>query len=169
MNEDDPHHESLEAKLREMARQVGRSMERAMEGVDLDELADRIDVESERLKEMVEFASRWLGEQAATDSAASSEAEPQPAASTARGRPRRTGPHPLDIPSEDQGRALSGLSSGRWAVQAGTSVLIDESGDAIGAEGVVGELRARDWITAGGELTLVGEDAIRRWLAGGES
>jgi hypothetical protein len=167
MNEEDPDHESLEAKVREMARQLGRSVERAMEGIDLDEVADRIDVESERLKEMVELAARWLGEQTATGSAPTPEAGPQSRPSTAPRRPRRIGPHPLDVPTEEQGRALSGLASGRWTVQAGTHVLIDESGDAIPAsEDVIGDLRARDWITASGEVTLVGEDALRRWLAG---
>jgi hypothetical protein len=28
---------------------------------------------------------------------------------------------------------------------------------------LVGELRARDWIAATGELTLVGRDALTRW------
>ncbi len=31
--------------------------------------------------------------------------------------------------------------------------------------GLVGELRARDWIAPSGELTLVGRDALKRWLA----
>lgn len=34
--------------------------------------------------------------------------------------------------------------------------------------GVVGELRARDWIAATGELTLVGRDALRRWSRGAD-
>jgi hypothetical protein len=163
MNEEDPHHESLEEKLREMARQLGRSIERAVEDVDLEEIAERVRVDSERMKEFAELASRWLGEQFPP----SEERESEPEAQADRPRQRRTGPHPLDIPTEEQGLALSGLGSGRWRVESGTNVLIDESQGPgpTDAMGVVGELRARDWITADGQLTLIGEDALRRWLA----
>lgn len=165
MNEEDPHHESLEQKLREIARQIGHSVERVVEEVDLDEIADRVGIESDRVKELADLATRWLGEQFPADPTTARDSQ-QPA-SADRGSQRRSGPHPLDVPSEEQGLALSALSSGRWKVQSGTDVLIDDSeGPAPhSATGVVGELRARDWITATGELTLVGQDALRRWLA----
>ena len=34
--------------------------------------------------------------------------------------------------------------------------------------GLVGELRARDWINAEGEVTLVGRNALRRWMGHGD-
>jgi hypothetical protein len=36
------------------------------------------------------------------------------------------------------------------------------------AVGLVGELRARDWINADGEVTLVGHNALRRWMGHGD-
>jgi hypothetical protein len=163
MNEEEPPEESFEDKLRRFAQWVSESMEQARGDVDLDRVADRIETESERLKEMTEFAARWLrGQAQAGADPAGSPSEP--------GAPppaRRVGPHPLDTPSEAQGLALSRLSSGRWTVQPGSNVLTAEGDETIAedAASVVGELRARDWITAEGKLTLVGEDALRHWLA----
>jgi len=37
------------------------------------------------------------------------------------------------------------------------------------ALGLVGELRARDWINADGEVTLVGRNALSRWLEAGKT
>src|SRR6202042_487991 len=74
------------------------------------------------------------------------------------------GPHPRDLPTDQQGVALSALDSGRWTVRPGSNQL---AGTGTGAEpapsDVVGELRARDWITAVGTLTLVGRHALGRW------
>jgi hypothetical protein len=69
------------------------------------------------------------------------------------------------VPSEQQGLALSALDSGRWRVEPGTNELISdgEGPSPSGRVGLVGELRARDWITASGEVTLLGRDALRRW------
>jgi hypothetical protein len=71
------------------------------------------------------------------------------------------------MPSDDQGRALAALDSGRWTVEPGTSALAAR-GDGPGpsdALGLVRELRVRDWIDADGEVTLAGHAALRRWLA----
>jgi hypothetical protein len=70
------------------------------------------------------------------------------------------------VPTEEQGLALSALESGRWKVAPGTNELSSdgEGPNPRDAVGLVGELRARDWIAAGGEITLVGRDALRRWL-----
>src|SRR5450755_3214504 len=78
------------------------------------------------------------------------------------------GPHRLDVPTDEQGRALSALSSGRWKVDPGTDdlIAIGETASPAFSVGLVGELRARDWIAATGELTLVGHDALRRWSQG---
>ena len=37
------------------------------------------------------------------------------------------------------------------------------------ATGLVGELRARDWIAANGEVTVVGRNALSRWLENANS
>ena len=70
------------------------------------------------------------------------------------------------MPTDDQGRALAALDSGRWTVEPGTSAL-SSSGDGPGpsdALGLVLELRVRDWIDADGEVTLAGHAALQRWL-----
>ena len=80
--------------------------------------------------------------------------------------PGGAGPDPLDVPTDDQGRALAALDSGRWTVEPGTSAL-SSSGDGPGpsdALGLVRELRVRDWIDADGEVTLTGHAALQRWL-----
>ena len=81
-------------------------------------------------------------------------------------RLRREGPHPLDVPTEEQGLALSALDSGRWKVDPGTVELIPVGDGPTPGQpvGLVGELRARDWIAPSGEVTLVGRDALTRWL-----
>ena len=79
---------------------------------------------------------------------------------------RGAGPDPLDAPTDEQGRALAALDSGRWTVEPGTSAL-SSHGDGPGpsdALGLVRELRVRDWIDADGEVTLVGRAALQRWL-----
>ena len=79
---------------------------------------------------------------------------------------REAGPHPLDLPTPDQGLALAALDSGRWRLEPGTSALTVR-GDGPGpndALGLVRELRVRDWIAADGELTLAGRKALARWL-----
>ena len=69
------------------------------------------------------------------------------------------------MPTEEQGLALSAMESGRWQVEPGTNELIS-NGEGPGPSkrvGLVSELRARDWIAAGGEVTLLGRDALGRW------
>jgi hypothetical protein len=79
---------------------------------------------------------------------------------------RSAGPHPLDLPSDEQGVALAALDSGRWTFEQ-TSNTLASHGEGPGpsdALGLVRELRARDWIAADGEITLVGSHALSRWL-----
>jgi hypothetical protein len=79
---------------------------------------------------------------------------------------RHAGPHPLDLPTTEQGAALAALESGRWRVEPGTATL-GVHGEGPGphdALGLVRELRVRDWITPDGELTLAGRKALARWL-----
>jgi hypothetical protein len=118
----------------------------------------------DRVRELADFAGQLLA------GAAGGGARPDPewAPDSAKGkeRGRLSGPHPLDTPTEEQGLALSALDSGRWRVEPGSNELISE-GHGPGPSdplGLVGELRARDWVAAGGEVTLVGRDALRRWM-----
>ncbi|SRR5581483_4110773 len=172
--------DSFEDKIRAFAREIGQSLERAAEQVDLDELAERFGVSAASVRQFAEFAGEWLGERLSESISTFNEevfsdqdvphAPPGTAAPASEREdpvaPRRPGPHPLDLPTAEQGLALSALDSGRWRVEPGTNDLISdgEGPDPVDSGRLVGELRARDWIAAGGEVTLVGRDALRRWL-----
>jgi hypothetical protein len=201
VSEHDPDNESFEDKVRAIAREVSRSVER-LGDFDVDAIADAIGVDAERAKQLADTAARWLNHQAesfgeggiwsAKSERPAAEQDPRdappdrdprgpaadrdprgPAADTEPGSarvdagPRRgAGPHPLDLPTPDQGVALSALDSGRWTVEPGSNSF-STRGEGPGptdALGLVGELRARDWIDANGEVTLVGHNALRRWL-----
>jgi hypothetical protein len=171
MSADEPDNESFEDRVRALAREVSRSVER-MAKIDIDEIAQAIGVDPARARELADSAGRWLSGQAEGLGAEmpfwAAPAPPAPDAdSPAAEKPAQGhGPHPLDLPTADQGLALSALDSGRWTVEAGSNVLLTPGegpgpGDAMG---LVGELRARDWIAANGEVTLVGRNALSRWL-----
>src|SRR5581483_8765706 len=54
--------DSFEDKIRAFAREIGQSIERAAEQVDLDELAERFGVSAASVRQFAEFAGEWLGE-----------------------------------------------------------------------------------------------------------
>jgi hypothetical protein len=173
-------HDSFEDRLRAIADELGRSVRRLSE-LDIDELSQQYGVDADQARAFADAAGQWL-----TDRLSSAEPlfgqvkhpedeselrglgadldleGPPQAGRTPSGT--RPGPHPLDLPSEAQGLTLSALDSGRWTVRSGSNQL---AGTGVGAEpvpsDVVGELRARDWITATGTLTLVGRHALGRW------
>ena len=153
MTDEDPEHRSFEEQLRAFAREFSESVERAAERLDKDKLADELDRNGERFRELAQLAGQWLIEQFGGEGPVE------------RPSPRRGGPHPLDVPTEEQGLALSALQSGRWRVKPGTHELVAEEGasEPPDSADLVGELRARDWIAAGGELTELGHRALRRW------
>lgn len=166
MNEDDPGNDSFEERIRSIAREVSRSVER-MAQFDMDEIAGAIGVDPDRARQLADSAGRWLSAHAEGlgDDVPFWGAGARRAADS-ENSPRSAGPHPLDLPTEEQGLALGALDSGRWTVEPGSNVLVAQ-GDGPGpgaALGLVGELRARDWITADGEITLVGRNALSRWL-----
>jgi hypothetical protein len=181
MSSEDPNHENFEETLRAIAREVGRSVERAMSEVDLDRFAGTFGLDADQARDWVENAGSWLRGQA--EGLGDEWGSQRPGAHRPAGkedtpdhRPshvdkaddplRSAGPHPLDIPTEEQGVALAALDSGRWTVEPGTDALAAQ-GDGPGpsdALGLVRELRARDWIAADGEVTLVGRRALARWL-----
>ena len=160
--------ESFEKKIRALATELSRSVERAVRSIDLDEIARQIEIGGEHFRELADSTGRWISDRLsdpATDHAAEAPGlEPETAART---RPF-AGPHPLDVPSDAQGRALSALDSGRWKVEPGTDQLTAGGEEASPTDpgGLVGELRARDWIAANGEVTLVGREALKRWSEG---
>lgn len=170
MSEGDGHEEGFEAGLRQLAEQLSRSVARLGE-LDADEVAQAMGVDPDRVKEFVESASHWLGDRAESFAREAELWLGGLGPMIERDAPRGAGPHPLDLPTAAQGLALSALDSGRWTLEPGSHVLVThgEGPDPADAVGLVGELRARDWIDAQGEVTLVGHDALKRWLAEPES
>lgn len=159
--------QSFEKRVRAIATELGRSVERAVKSFDLDEIARQVEVGGERLREFADSTGQWISDLVSdreTDHAA------QARDSDARTLPV-AGPHPLDVPSDEQGRALSALDSGRWKVKPGTDELLagDDEASPPDSGGLVSELRARDWIAADGEVTLLGHEALKRWSEGSVS
>jgi hypothetical protein len=141
--------DSFEDSLRAIAQNLGDSLKRlAGEDFDLDEVVRATGLDPEETKR---WARQWFSAHAPAGPS-----DPL----------RDAAPHPLDVPSEEQGVALAALDSGRWSVEPGTDMLVSH-GDGpapANALGLVRELRVRDWLGADGELTLAGRRALERWL-----
>jgi len=176
MSEDQPSGDSFEETLRAIARELGRSVERAVDNIDVDEFAQMFGVDAGAAREWVESAGNWLRSHAERLDDEFPFNMPVPRRPPASERPfpsegsedplRSAAPHPLDMPTDEQAIALAALESGRWIVEPGTDALT-ASGDGPGpsdALGIVRELRVRDWLGANGEITLVGRRALSRWL-----
>ena len=170
-------HDSFEDRLRAIADQISESVRRISE-VDLDEVGERYGIDAERARAFAEAAGQWLshgmpgGEplfgqdrHEDPDSVVSAGLDARVARGSGPGQPIRPGPHPLDLPVGWQGLALSALDSGRWTVGPGSNQLVGtgEGAPPPDAADLISELRARDWITASGALTLVGRHALGRW------
>ena len=168
MDDEDQEPKSLEEAAREIADQVRRSIERASHA-DPEEIVRAAGVDPDRVREWTEAAGEWLRSQ--LEGAAGEPGPPRrPAAPPHEDLLRDAEPHPLDVPSREQGVALAALDSGRWALEPGTAALSVRGGgpgpkDALG---LVRELRERDWIDGDGAVTLVGRTALGRWLAAEE-
>jgi hypothetical protein len=173
-------HDSFEDRLRAIADEISRSVQRFSE-LDVDELSQRYGVDADRARALADAAGQWLNDRFSAgdplfghvqrrdeDSAVrpfSADLDLEGSTEAAQTRPDSgAGPHPLDLPTDQQGVALSALDSGRWTARPGSNQL---AGTGTGADpmpsDVVGELRGRDWITADGRLTLVGRHALGRW------
>jgi hypothetical protein len=178
MSADHENDENFEETIRSIAEEVGRSVEHFMSQADVEEIASTIGVDPDRAREWADAAGSWLRARAENlgDEVVSKGARPAwtPRPEADQPAPRRegedplssAGPHPLDLPTEEQGEALAALDSGRWTVEPGSGAL-SAHGEGPGpsdALGVVRELRVRDWISSDGEVTLVGRHALSRWL-----
>jgi hypothetical protein len=176
MPDDDHIPHSFEDAIRSIAQEVGRSFERMVGEVDLDGWAHAVGVDPTRAREWADIAGEWFrsqvenfGEDVAAQTSRPHHAEhTEPASEPSRHEDPLRGaqPHPLDLPTEEQGLALAALESGRWTFEPSTNRL-EAHGSGPGpndALGLVRELRARDWIAADGKVTLVGRDALKRWL-----
>jgi hypothetical protein len=169
-DEDKP--KSFEETLRAIADEVTRGLERVQRG-EGEDLAREYGIDADRAKRFMDTAGDWLRSQADAFNVGHSESAPASGRSESRPAdtpwttfPTGAGPDPLDVPTDDQGRALAALDSGRWEVEPGTSAL-SARGDGPGpsdALGLVRELRVRDWIDADGEVTQTGHAALQRWL-----
>jgi hypothetical protein len=181
----DEDHENFEDTVRSIAHEIRESVQRMAAEVDVDDLAGYVGVDPDRARDWMESAASWLGAQLehlgdefasrTGGSASDSEFGSRPASSSSESASRAGGvedplrgaaPHPLDIPTAEQGRALAALESGRWFVEPASNRL-ESRGDGPSpsdALGLVRELRARDWIAADGEVTLAGRHALTRWL-----
>jgi hypothetical protein len=166
---DDAGDESFDEMVRSMARELARSVQSAMDRLDPDEFAEAIGVDPLAARNWVDAASSWLrvGVESVGNEAARRVGWPvRPAGPAGEDALRSAAPHPLDLPTDEQGLALAALDSGRWTVEPGTYALV-ATGEGPGpsdALGIVRELRVRDWIAADGEITLVGRHALSRWL-----
>jgi hypothetical protein len=170
MSADDNDDQGLDGIMRWMA----RSIERAIDGVDTESVADAMGIDPSATRDWIQSTGNWLRDQTAglAGDAAARAPGPRPQPTPESRAPADAGPffgagpHPLDLPTEEQGLALAALTSGRWTIEPGTESLAAK-GDGPApndALGVVRELRVRDWITALGEMTVVGSRALSRWL-----
>ncbi len=162
-------HDNFEDRLRAMADEISRSLQRMSE-VDLEDLADRYGIDADRARTFADAAGRWLSGRLAGGDPFFTEPRPRSRPASPAPAPEATAtgsaPHPLDLPTGPQGLALSALDSGRWTVRPGSNTLsgTGEGPPPAAAGDVVSELRARDWITADGTPTLVGRHALGRWM-----
>jgi hypothetical protein len=162
--------DSFEDRLKAFAEQIAKSLTS-----DIDEVAQRLGVDPDRARDVASTLERWLGDRFSDQEPHIVDQSDVPAP------PRRTaptttfgaGPHPLDLPTPEQGIALSALDSGRFTVRAGSSELAATGADAdlhVGERtDLVNDLRARDWVTPDGTLTMVGRQALLRWCRTAEN
>ena len=165
MTDDEQHRKSFEEAARELVDELRESIERYSQA-DPEDLARAAGVDPDQLREWVNGAGDWLRSQFE----GVGEQRRRPAAADGEDILRDAEPHPLDVPTQQQGIALAALDSGRWTLEPGTAALSVRGGgpgprDALG---LVRELRDRDWIDADGSVTLVGRHALGRWLAATE-
>jgi hypothetical protein len=167
----DHNHDDFEDAARSIAREVSEFVERTVEQFDSDQIADAIGVDPDQARQWVQSAGSWLrvrveGLGADLGPRSADPRGPAQPPSPADDPLRGAGPHPLDLPTEEQGLALTALDSGRWTVEPGSKKLTAHGDGPAPSDalGLVRELRVHDWIDADGEVTLAGRNALSRWL-----
>jgi hypothetical protein len=148
--DEEPEGRSIQNVARALACEVNRAVERRS-AIDLDDIARAANEEAERARRWIEDLARSLTQTG--DAATRPEDAPL----------QDAGPHPLVMPTAEQGVALAALESGRWRIESGTFTVHDGPGPSDPL-GLLRELRVSDWVTADGELTLTGRKALARWL-----
>ena len=129
MPDDEPDGRSFEDVARALADEVNRAVER-LSAIDLDGIAQAANEEAERARHWIEDLARSLTQ--APDVARSPEVEPV----------HPPGPHPLAMPTPEQGVALAALQSGRWRIESGTFAVNDGPGpsDPLGLGNYAGHI-----------------------------
>ena len=150
MPDDEPDGRSFEDVARALADEVNRVVER-LSAIDVDEIGRAANEEADRARRWIEELMRSLAQ--------SADAAPNPEGAPVHHAP----PHPLAMPTAEQGVALAALESGRWRIESGTFAVHDGPGPSDPL-GLLRELRVTDWVTVDGELTLAGRKALERWL-----
>jgi len=162
--------DSFEDRLKAIADQIAKSL-----GSDIDDVAQRLGVDLDRAREVASNLERWLSDRLSDQESRTSDQPDVPATAqrTSPTMPFGAGPHPLDLPTPEQGIALSALDSGRFTARPGSSEFAATGADpdlGVGEQtDLVNELRARDWITPDGTLTVVGRQALLRWCQTAET
>jgi hypothetical protein len=151
MPDDQPDGRSFEDVARALADEVNRAFER-LSTIDVDDIARVANEEAERARQWLEELARSLTQTGGDAPMPPDDAAEHPEA-----------PHPLAMPTAEQGAALAALESGRWRIEAGTFTVHDGPGPSDPL-GLLRELRVSDWVSADGELTLTGRKALARWL-----
>src|SRR5206468_3143944 len=107
---------SFEEFARALADEVNRAVEQ-LSDIDVEALARTASDEAER-------ARQWVDELARSFRPQSEAPHDVPFGPPAAEDPlRNAGPHPLDLPTTEQGTALAALESGRWGIEPGTNAL----------------------------------------------
>ncbi len=168
--------ESFDEMIARLMQEFGKSVER-LSNFDIQSFASSIGLDPEMAKQWVEEANAWVRSQTEPfaqqhDDEPAYQDPPAPrdrheAKPSGHDPLRGAGPHPLDMPTDEQGLALAALVSGRWTVEPGTEALAarGEGPGPTDSLGLVRELRARDWMATDGSVTDVGRHALQRWLA----
>jgi len=150
MSDDEADGRSFEDVARALADEVNRAVER-LSRIDLDDIARAANEEAESALRWIEDLARSLTQTG--DAAMRPDDAPV----------QHAGPHPLAMPTAEQGVALAALESGRWRIESGTLTVHDGPGPSDPL-GMLRALRVSDWVAADGALTLTGRKALARWL-----
>src|SRR3954447_11456363 len=116
MSDDEPGRNPFEDALRGLARDLQRSIDQ-VSATDWEAFARAGGLDPDRARDWVDQAGTWL--RAQMEGAAPA----RPPATREEDPLRHAGPHPLDVPTAEQGVALAALESGRWTIEPGTEAL----------------------------------------------